>query len=361
MPRDKDAEPRRPGAEDSRERLRPTVIGPPAGRVRAPDVGPQERDKAGIGPKPTVMTAQSLAARPSRAPAQVNAPSPRNAGPARPTAIPGVARKRIAVDRADLARLSPQSAPGVLDEARRLVQAFVVEGARDRQAVLWGHRIQQDYSELVSRSVELSQADVMKRVTAHLGRMTDILGAIDLEAVCGVAPARGLLTQYLKTVNSRIDTPEELQRARVELDQLLMLMGGALEPLMSFKDTLERHSRRIEEIADEVEAAALAAEFLAAHLGDSAKPLSQRFLERSMSLTQTVAQIRGSASMRTLQIEQPLRLIGAIQNVALVMVPGWLGSIAALATMLEEKRQVTPTQAGELTYQLRTILQQLKT
>ena len=53
--------------------------------------------------------------------------------------------------------------------------------------------------------------------------------------------------------------------------------------------------------------------------------------------------------------------VGSIQNVALVTVHGLLGGIAALTAMLEERRQVTPTQAGELTYQLRTILQQLKT
>ncbi len=361
MSRDKDAGSSQPGAEDAPDRLRPTVVGAPAERFCIPEVTTRERDKAVIAPKPSVMTTPARAPRPARAPAKAAAPEPRNAGVVKPTAIPGVERKRIAVDRADLAKLSPQSRPGVLDEARCLVESFVVEGARDRQAVLWGHRLQQDYSKLVSRSLELSQAEIVKRVTAHIGRMTDILAAIDLEAVCGVAPARGLLTQYLKTVNSRIDTPDELQRARAELDQLLALMGAALEPLLSLKETLERHSRGIEGIGDEVEAAALAAEFLSGHLGDNAKALSQRFLERSMSLTQTVAQIRGSAAMRTLQIEQPLRLIAAIQNVALVMVPGWLGSIAALAAMLEEKRQVTPTQAGELAYQLRTILQQLKT
>lgn len=79
-----------------------------------------------------------------------------------------------------------------------------------------------------------------------------------------------------------------------------------------------------------------------------------------MSLTQTVAQIRSGASLREVQIEQPLRLIEAIQNVALVMVPGFLGSIAALTTMLDSNRKLTPTEAGELTYQLRSILQQLQ-
>ena len=61
------------------------------------------------------------------------------------------------------------------------------------------------------------------------------------------------------------------------------------------------------------------------------------------------------------QIEQPLRLIGAIQNVALVTVPGWLGSIAGLTAMLAGKRKLTPTETGELAHQLGNILQQLKT
>jgi len=358
MPRDKDAEPSLPGGKDGPRRPRPTVIGGPGGFQRKPEVAARERDRAVTGPKPSVMTPPAHVARPAP---QAATPKPGNAGVVRPTAIPGYERKRIAVDRADLARLSPQSGTSVLEEARRLIGTFVVEGARDRQVVLWGHRLQQDFSELVSRSLELSQAEIVKRVTAHIGRMSEILGAIDLEAVCGVGSGRGLFTQYLATVNSRIDTPDELLRARVELDQLLALMSAALEPLLALKDALERHSRRIDEVGDEVEAAALAAEFLSAHLAGSAKPLSQRFLERSMSLTQTVAQIRGGASMRALQIEQPLRLVAAIQNVALVTVPGLLGGIAALTAMLEEKRQVTPTQAGELAYQLRTILQQLKT
>lgn len=361
MPRDKDVEPSRPGTKDGPVRLQPTVIRLPTGCGRMAEVASRQRDEAGIGAKPSVMNPPSRAAKPLRAPAQVAAVAPRKAVELGPTAIPGVERKRIAVDRSDLAKLSPQGRPTVLGQARGLIEAFVVEGARDRQAVLWGHRLQQDYSELVSRSLELSQAEIVKRVTAYIGRMSEILGAIDLEAVCGVAPGRGLLTLYFKSVNSRIDTPEELQRARVELDQLLALLSAALEPLLSLKETLEQHCRRVEEIGDEVEAAALAAEFLSAHLGEIAKPLSQRFLERSMSLTQTVVQIRGNAALRTLQIEQPLRLIAAIQNVALVMVPGWLGSIAAVTAMLEQKRQVTPTQAGELTHQLRTILQKLET
>ena len=339
-------------------KLRPTVINPSGGQTRRPvaKAGKEGGTDTLAGP---VVKARTGEARSSKT-LKADQSAPERPGAARPTAIPGVERKRIAVDLAGIRKLSPQAKAGVTERALRLVQAFVVEGVRDRQAVLWGHRLQQDYSDLVSRTLVLSQADVLKRVAGYIGRMTEILGSIDLEAVCGAAPAVGLLGQYLKGVNKKIDTPEELRKARIELDQLVRLMGEALEQLLSLKETLEQHSSRTEQMGDEMEASALAALFLSAHLRKGQPGLSQRFLERSMSLTQTVAQIRGNTSMREVQIEQPLRLIGAIQNVALVMVPGWLGSIAALTAMLESKRELTPTEAGELAYQLRNILQQLK-
>lgn len=190
--------------------------------------------------------------------------------------------------------------------------------------------------------------------------MADILGTIDIEAVCAGASRAGIFGEYFKKANSRIDTAAELEAARIELDQLVRLMGETLEQLLSFKETLEQQPRRIEDMGDDAEAAALAASFLSDHLRASRPPLSERFLERAMSLTQTVAQIRSGVSMREMQIEQPLRLIGAIQNVALVTVPGYLGIIASLTTMLESNRKLTPTEAGELAYQLRNILQQLK-
>lgn len=82
---------------------------------------------------------------------------------AKPTAIPGVERKRIAAELSDFGKLSPLAKPAVLEQALRLIQSFVVESARDRQAVLWGHRLRKDYSDLVSRTLELSQADVLKK------------------------------------------------------------------------------------------------------------------------------------------------------------------------------------------------------
>ena len=353
MPQNKSPPPRGSMPVDDQGRLRPTVIIPPAARARTLKA---EAAKAAQHHAPAGSTVVAPAGASNRT-RSANAAEPE--APA-PTASPGVERKRITVELSDVAKLSPLAKPAVLEQALGLIQSFVAESARDRQAVLWGHRLQLDYSDLVSRTLELSQADVLKKATGYIGRMTDILGSIDIEAVCGAPSRTGIFGQYFKKTNSRIDTAGELETARIELDQLVRLMGEALEQLLSFKEALEQHARRIEGIGDHAEASALAASFLSDHLRASRPPLSQRFLERAMSLTQTVAQIRSGASMREVQIEQPLRLIEAIQNVALVMVPGFLGSIAALTTMLDSNRKLTPTEAGELTYQLRSILQQLQ-
>ncbi|MES2666623.1 MAG: hypothetical protein V4712_11015 [Pseudomonadota bacterium] len=344
-------EPPQVDGPDDRRGLRPTVIGPVGGKAA------REAGK----PAPTVIGAVAAREKPQRPP-----PAPRDlpAAPERksigPTAIPGVAPERIAVTPADLRRLSPGLRPPVADEALRLVQTVAPARLSERNVVLWGHKLQQDYTALVSQTLDLTQSDVLRNVSAHVGRMIDILGAIDIEAACGVADT-GLIAGLFKGANSRIDSPDELARARGELDHLIGLMSAAFGDLLGFRETLDQHARRIEALGDAAEATALAALFLADHLGQDAPALAQRFTDRSMSLTQTVAQIRSGSALRTAQIEQPLHLIATIQNVALVMVPGWLTSIAALSTLRDTNRLPTPTEARELANQLRTILQQFKT
>lgn len=319
--------------------LGPTVVSPPSRKTRAAELieRPPESVQPGVNGIPDLRPSVPLG----------------------PTAIPGVERKRIAIELSDLRKLAPLAKASVLEQALRHVHAFVPERSSSRQTVLWGHRLQQDHSDLVSRTLELSRASVLDSATRHIARMSEILASIDIETLCEAGGAPGALGQIFRRANRKIDTPEELAAARTELDQLVGLMSEALEPLLALKEALEDHSRRIDGIGDELEASALAAQFLSAHLRDTRSDLSQRLLERCMSLTQTVAQIRGSSSARLVQIEHPLRLIGAIQDVALVMVPGWLGSIAALNTLRDGRRKLTPTEAGEIAHQLRNILRQL--
>lgn len=331
---------------------------------RAPaDVPPATGGPGRLRPTVIVPAARPRQSKAQRAEPGRSAPpvAPVSSGVVTPTAIPGVERKRIAVTAADMARLSPGVAPAIAARAIKLVESFVVEGARDRDAVLWGHAAQQEYATLVSQTLELSQDPLLTKVSGYVGRMSGLLGAIDLEAICGITPAAGPIGQWFRRATDRIDTPAELSAARDEIDHLVRLTGAALEPLLALGQAIDQQSRQIDAAGASVEAAALAAAFLSEHLQRSQPALSRRFLDRSMSLTESALQIRGSASLRENQIEQPLQLIAAIQNVALVTLPGWLSSLAALTSVASGARPPTPTQAGELADQLRTILQHLQT
>ena len=255
---------------------------------------------------------------------------------AMPTAVPGVERKRMTVALADIRKLAPGVSPQVAERTRQLLQGLVLEG------------------------LALTQHDLCKRVTGHAQRMAELLGSVDVRSLCDSDTAGGL-GQYLRKANRRVDTFEEFEAVRLELSQLVTLMGDALEPLLGLKATLEQHSRRIDNLAVEAEAYALAAEVASSYLRQNQQALSQRLLERGMSLTQTAVQIRSSAPMREIWVKHPLHLIGVIQNGVLVQVPQWLGSIASLNVLQQRRNKPTPTQAEELAYQLRNILQLLNT
>jgi len=339
-----DAAPAGPTAPRRSSTRQPTVIDPKAGSGRAPA-------------RPSGIDGTGPAAAPAHA-SDAEASGPAATPVAAPTAIIGTERKRIEVSLDDLKDLSPGSEPDVLAQAIRLLQAYVPDDASDRTVILWGQQLQQDYADMVSAALARAQADVLTRVTVHLNRMMDILKSIDVAAVAGTERTGGGLGKVLKRMSKKIDTAEELAAARVELDQLVKLMSAEMGRLLDLKGEMEQSSRRIDELRAEVEASALAAQFLSSYLQKTDEGLSRRFLERSMSLTQTALQIGGSASLRESEVEQPLRLISAIQNVALVMVPGWLGTIGSLTTLAG--REATPTEAGEMAFQLRKILEQLE-
>ena len=322
----------------TKDKLRPTVIGAPGASLRTP---------AGAAPQ-----AQDVLSPARRVPAAT--PVVRQ-----PTAIPGAERKRIEVAVSDLQALSPGAAAGVYEQARALVSAFVVDKASQRKAILWGHNLQQVHGDLVTEMLALARSPVLRQVEGYLARMMDILGSIDLMAVCGHG-GDSLVGRLFQGINSRIDTPGELAQAQAELEQLLALMGGALDPLLDLKDRLLRLSWSMEGTAAQVEASAIGALFLSERLRQGDAALAQCFVERSMSLTQTLVQMRQAGSTREIQIEQPIRLIGAIQNVALVVMPAFIGSIASIATLSASKTTISPTEAGELAYRLRDIISQLK-
>ncbi len=322
----------------TKDKLRPTVIGPTGASLRSPAASSPP-----LGPAPE----------PAR---RVPAASPVTR---QPTAIPGAQRKRIEVTMRDLQALSPGAAAGVYKEALALLGEFVVDKVSQRKAILWGHDVQKSYGDRVTEMLALARSPVLIRVEGHLARMMDILGSIDLMAVCGHGGS-SVVGRLFQGINRRIDTPGELARAQAELEQLLALMGAALDPLLDLKDRLLRLAGSMERAAEQIEASALGALFLSGRLPQDDAELAQRFAERSMSLTQTLAQMQQAGSTRDLQIEHPVRLISAIQNVALVMMPAFIGSIASIAALGGRNTSVSPTEASELAYRLRDMIDKLK-
>ncbi len=284
-------------------------------------------------------------------------PPPKVTRVSKATAIPGVERKKLSVTTTDLQLMSPRSDAQVYKKAVDLLEEVVVDRVTERNAILWGSGVQRSYGDLVNQSLTYSQDPVLAKVQRYLNRMLDILESIDILSVCGHGFG-GAFASLAKPMNKKVDTPKELTESQAELALLIQNMNSALDQLLDLKDKLGKLSKQLDELTDDVEAHALAAEFL------SKQPqldfVARRYEERALSLTQTLAQIRQNDTIRKIQIEQPLNLVNAIQNVVLVMVPGLISSIASIL-MLQQSRTVSQTEASEVSDKLREIVNSLTT
>ena len=276
-----------------------------------------------------------------------------------PTVMAGVRRERISVTKGDLRALSPGASAATCAAAKRLLETVVARRMNERKVVLWGHELQKAYGDEVTATLALAQEPLVEQARSHVTRMMEIMRAMDLMAVCG-HDSPGMLGRIRKSMNGKIDTPDELADALDELRLLLDRINAAIDPLLGHADKLRQHASNMTRVEAEVEAAALAAHFLSNYFAHPAPALAQRFTERAMSLTATLAQVQQSDAVRRVQIEQPLQLIGAIQNVALVTLPGFIAGLAALLTLAKTKG-ASPTEARDVSHQLRGILNQLNT
>jgi hypothetical protein len=305
--------------------------------------------------RPTVVKTPDARLRASK---KVEAPAPGTALPVvTPTVVPGVKRERLAVTPEALRALSPGVPAPVCEAALRHVRAIAVAKLNDRKAVLWGHDLQKAYSERVTQTFALAQDPIVAQARAYVARMTDILSAIDLPTACGRGKS-SLLGSFTKAMSKRIDTPHKLAAALDELRLLLERTATAFDRLLALKETLQRHADAIRQIEVDVEATALAARYLSERFSRDAPALARRFAERSASLAATLGQVRQGDTMHRLQTEQPLQLIAAIQNVALVTLPGCIAGMAALLTLAPGKN-VSPTEVIDLSYQLRDLVDRL--
>ncbi len=334
---------------EQRPGRRPTVI-------RSVGAPPQETPTAAKPKvKPTVMVNTGPTAFPVH---EASAPAPASFV-AKPTCMPGTIRQRIPVTLAELQKKQAQIQQPVLEEALRLLQGFSPDIANDETAIYWGHETQKRNSEIASRSLALSQSEIVTTTSRHIARMVELLGLVRLEKV--FETGSGFFANMFRAATHDIDTPKELEEAMREIGQIVSLVTGSIQQLLDLKTKVEALSTEVEKICTEAQAASIAADCIADYFTGLSRPdLAQRFTERSMSLTATIAQIQSGSSIRSIQIEQPLQLINIVQNVVLVTLPGLIGDIAAMQTMMQGSRKPTPTQISELSGKMKSTLQILK-
>jgi hypothetical protein len=340
--------------------MKPTVIGAKGadktGPVRNPTVIPTTISSSAPLPAPTLPRPT-----PTVMPAGVAKPSlPNPVQVTKPTTIPGVERKRIGVTLADLHGSNDGVNQDVLEQALQLILATNVDSLTDRTVVLWGHDLQKCYTDLVTKCLTLSQSGVLSKVSTYLSRMMEILGSIDLRKVSGLEGGDGVMSRLLKKATARTDSVAELESVLHELGQLIKLMNDTLQDLLQLKEQLEQVSGEINGLGTSIEVYVVTSAFLGSYLEGTNQTLAQRFHERCLSLTQTLAQIRSGGSIRMIQVEQPLQLISAVQNVALVRVPDWIGSIVSIKTMMGRGFKPTVTEIDELGHKTTAIIAKLR-
>lgn len=269
--------------------------------------------------------------------------------------IRGTTPERLEVKADELLALSPAARKTVIARALELLQQVNIAKLSDRKAILWAQDLQQYYGRQVTEALAVAQSQAFQKAESHLLRFTSILKSIDVMAACGHTGAG-----FLRNFNSVIDTPEELAGARLELDQLAKLMNEQLAELLALRDRLLAHRRITEGLAEDIESASLAALHLSGCLRIDQPDISRHFTERSMSLTQTLAQIRANAPVNDLQAEHLVRLTNLLQQAVLISLPDLLASIAAISQLSHRTSGVSRTEADELKYKIDTIAQTLR-
>ncbi len=352
-----------PGASDTPRPRGVLPAGAPAPQRGPTTIGntPPTAVPSKIGSPPTTLAPTSVPPPtkiPSRIPAGTAQTPP--ASPTKPSLLPGKTRQRIPVTLDDLRQLNPIKEEA-LEQAIRLIQVIDLDGMTDESAIYWGQASQEEYGQLMSRSLELNQSDVLVDAARHIGRLQELLGEVDLKDIENVGD--GLLARLAGNTWEKVS--EEIAARQREFSETTRVLNDKKPQLLETKRSLEEVLRNINKQACEIEAHALAAQFLSNHLKgpgpdpDRRQRLCNILASRSLSLTQTVADIRSAQTLHQSQIEHPLKLIAIIQDTVLVQIPSWVGSYAAVGLSLQSKRQPTKTLLDELGQQLKRIQREI--
>jgi hypothetical protein len=188
--------------------------------------------------------------------------------------------------------------------------------------------------------------------------MMEILSSIRIEKVFENGP--GIFAKILRTATPEIDTYSSLKDALREINQLSGLMRDCISSLVELSKSLERNSKTLAELGDNVEANLTAALVVADYFRQTLREdLAERLEDRATSLTLTLGQIRSGSFSRDNQIEQPMKMTTLIQRVVFNTLPIWMESVANLRRRHRSK-QTNPTEIGETSRIHKSLQQQLR-
>ncbi len=310
--------------------VHPTVI-----RCGMPAEVPKERKPTVIAPPVSQLNSQS--------PAAAVVP------PIRPTAIAGTVRMGAHVSVEDLTRHFPGTPVEVLKSARYVLEGVVLDLLTDSQCVMWGGEIQKRFGELTERSLELTGSKVVQDSERHLARLYAILEELD-EAL------RHKSSQGLLFWRKEETVWEKFQAAGNELNQLRTLLGQALPAIVDVESSLASLSSEFEKLCNDLDAESLAGRYIAEELLHGKDRTKQSLLDRSISLTETVAHIRQGILLRGQTADILGQFVSRVQDGVLHTLPAWI----EIVTLAYQHSSHTETELYTLRQGLEDIINRLK-
>lgn len=336
----------------------PTVIGSGTKNEAPKQIGPTI-----LRPDPTHQTStpQNVAVEktPTRIPTAIKPADPatvkREDKPVvieKPSVIPGgVSRKGLEVTKEDLARSFPGTREEILAEAKKILSTVIMEILTEVNCRQWGIKQQERYGELVEETLRLTSSKEIKDSSRHVSRLYALLQEL---AITFREPEPQGFAFWKKRKNPL----EVFDSNRTEIEQLSHILRQQLPAISELQAKLEDSSTEFKKLLQQLDAESIAARYLADLLttgNDSRQAFAQRLLDRSLSLSQTVAQIQQGIILRQTTTAEIGKLVSRIQEGVLVALPAWMEQVS----VVQAKSALTETEMYTFQQGLDTIVAQL--
>lgn len=311
-------------APETGSKLAPTILGGSGagGVTPAPPtpVQPTMRPTAfkptampSVTPAPAPAVQPPVAAKPTALPFSAPKPAPAQAEPVRASALPGTQRKPLEVAYAQLAVRFPGAAPSVLDRARAILAGVSPHGVSASAWLSFGVTAQEAVSDLVKQRVTAMEASPVRDVSKHLARLMLLLSEV-LDAMDG-----GFFKKPAAAVWSSVSAEVR------QLEALLSDSGPALSRMLG---ALSDMAPKAQDAGEQVQASALAAEYLVDIVGADASHL---LVSRATALTGSQALVLEQLQMLALDTSTVQELINLVQNGVLLQLPAVYSQLARLS------------------------------